>query len=365
MDALDLTHLSAHDPAPQGTVIERTPGTSLRRGARTLVVGAVVLGLAWSFGSAGAAPDSVASAQAVLARATATRQQAEATVQERQDRVGTLEDEAAELGVVDAALTKDLAEARRQLREYAVAAYIDGGQSEIFRSSLNPEQASALAWQSNLAAGQSSSADEAANRFEALKETNTPARLQAAAALDDANRQLEEARFDAIQAAAFERDAEAALAAARQAAAEQAAANAAAAREAQRAQAAAQQAARPPAAPRAAAPSPTSATGSASVPAPAPAAEEAAPSAGSGARGNPTAAESETLARIRHCESRGNYSVVSASGRYRGAYQFDQATWNGVGGTGDPAAASPDEQDYRALLLLRQRGTRPWPNCGR
>ena len=71
------------------------------------------------------------------------------------------------------------------------------------------------------------------------------------------------------------------------------------------------------------------------------------------------------LAAIRECESGGDYGAISASGTYRGAYQFDYATWAGVGGSGDPAAASPAEQDYRALLLLRQRGTRPWPNCGR
>ncbi|MFN7150548.1 MAG: transglycosylase family protein, partial [Microthrixaceae bacterium] len=95
--------------------------------------------------------------------------------------------------------------------------------------------------------------------------------------------------------------------------------------------------------------------------APAPA---GAPSAAPG-QGNPSAAESATLAKIRWCESRNNYSIVSASGRYRGAYQFDRTTWAGVGGSGDPAAASPAEQDYRALLLLRMRGTRPWPRCGR
>jgi hypothetical protein len=81
--------------------------------------------------------------------------------------------------------------------------------------------------------------------------------------------------------------------------------------------------------------------------------------------GNPTAAETATLAKIRRCESGGNYSILSPSGRYRGAYQFDYGTWNSVGGSGDPASAAPAEQDYRALLLLRMRGTRPWPHCGR
>src|ERR671914_175423 len=51
---------------------------------------------------------------------------------------------------------------------------------------------------------------------------------------------------------------------------------------------------------------------------------------------------------LRQCESGGNYGAVSASGQYRGAYQFDRQTWNGVAsrhnpalvGT-DPAAAAP------------------------
>jgi hypothetical protein len=70
-------------------------------------------------------------------------------------------------------------------------------------------------------------------------------------------------------------------------------------------------------------------------------------------------------AALRQCESGGRYNAVSASGKYRGAYQFDQRTWNGVGGTGDPAKASPAEQDKRAAILYSQRGTRPWPNCGK
>jgi hypothetical protein len=78
-----------------------------------------------------------------------------------------------------------------------------------------------------------------------------------------------------------------------------------------------------------------------------------------------TAAEAALLAKIRQCESGGNYSAVSPSGMYRGAYQFSVATWRGVGGTGDPAQASPAEQDMRALMLLRSQGPRAWPHCSR
>lgn len=68
---------------------------------------------------------------------------------------------------------------------------------------------------------------------------------------------------------------------------------------------------------------------------------------------------------LRQCESGGNYRAVSASGLYRGAFQFDLSTWASVGGGGDPAMASPAEQDHRAQLLWSQRGPSPWPVCGR
>ncbi len=73
----------------------------------------------------------------------------------------------------------------------------------------------------------------------------------------------------------------------------------------------------------------------------------------------------EAWAELRWCESRGDYTALNPSGKYRGAYQFDQATWKSVGGTGDPAAAPPDEQDRRARLLYERRGSSPWPFCGR
>ena len=46
-----------------------------------------------------------------------------------------------------------------------------------------------------------------------------------------------------------------------------------------------------------------------------------------------------TLESIAACESGGNPEAVSSEGTYRGKYQFDQGTWESVGGSGDPAAA--------------------------
>jgi peptidoglycan hydrolase-like protein with peptidoglycan-binding domain len=69
------------------------------------------------------------------------------------------------------------------------------------------------------------------------------------------------------------------------------------------------------------------------------------------------------LRRIAECESGGNPRAVSPSGQYRGKYQFDQATWEAYGGTGDPAKAPESVQDRVALKLYRARGTAPWPNC--
>lgn len=71
-----------------------------------------------------------------------------------------------------------------------------------------------------------------------------------------------------------------------------------------------------------------------------------------------------TLDSIASCESGGDPTAVSSDGGYRGKYQFDYGTWEAVGGTGDPAAAAEDEQDYRAALLYSQSGSSPWPVCG-
>jgi hypothetical protein len=70
------------------------------------------------------------------------------------------------------------------------------------------------------------------------------------------------------------------------------------------------------------------------------------------------------LRRIAQCESGGNPQAVSRTGKYRGKYQFDSATWRSAGGSGDPAHAAESVQDRIALRLYRREGTAPWPNCG-
>lgn len=71
------------------------------------------------------------------------------------------------------------------------------------------------------------------------------------------------------------------------------------------------------------------------------------------------AATGDAWAKLRQCESGGNYANKN-NPNYRGAYQFGFGTWQSVGGTGDPADASPAEQDMRAQMLFNQRGWQPW-----
>lgn len=74
--------------------------------------------------------------------------------------------------------------------------------------------------------------------------------------------------------------------------------------------------------------------------------------------------QSEGWQKLRFCESGGNYAN-KRNPLYRGAYQFDYATWNNYGGYYDPADAPPDVQDAKAYDTYRRRGASPWPLCGR
>ncbi|MCZ2830207.1 ubiquitin-like domain-containing protein [Modestobacter sp. VKM Ac-2986] len=81
------------------------------------------------------------------------------------------------------------------------------------------------------------------------------------------------------------------------------------------------------------------------------------------AAGAPATADGLNWAALARCESGGRPNAVSASGTYRGMYQFSRATWAGVGGSGDPAAASVEEQTMRAQMLYARSGAGQW-GCG-
>jgi transglycosylase-like protein len=72
---------------------------------------------------------------------------------------------------------------------------------------------------------------------------------------------------------------------------------------------------------------------------------------------------SPALEAIAACESGGNPQTDTGNSFY-GKYQFTLATWQAVGGAGNPAQASEAEQDRRAAALLAQAGPGQWPVCG-
>jgi len=73
---------------------------------------------------------------------------------------------------------------------------------------------------------------------------------------------------------------------------------------------------------------------------------------------------SDVWARLRFCESRGNYNDNTGNGYY-GAYQFALGTWESLGLTGLPSDAPPAEQDAAAQELQARRGWGQWPVCSR
>lgn len=82
-------------------------------------------------------------------------------------------------------------------------------------------------------------------------------------------------------------------------------------------------------------------------------------------RSNPQA---EQWQKLRFCESTDDYAAqtnFSFDANAFGAYQFEEQTWETVGGIGNPLDALPAEQDARARLLYANRGRQPWPLCGR
>jgi hypothetical protein len=69
-------------------------------------------------------------------------------------------------------------------------------------------------------------------------------------------------------------------------------------------------------------------------------------------------------ARLRECESRGNYAEDTGNGYY-GAYQFSLGTWESLGLSGLPSNAPSTEQDHAAQVLQARTGWGQWPACSR
>lgn len=76
------------------------------------------------------------------------------------------------------------------------------------------------------------------------------------------------------------------------------------------------------------------------------------------------AATANDFARLRQCESGGNYRANTGNGYY-GAYQFAAGTWRGLGYSGMPHQASPATQDAAAAKLQARSGWGQWPACAR
>lgn len=74
-------------------------------------------------------------------------------------------------------------------------------------------------------------------------------------------------------------------------------------------------------------------------------------------------AQTKKAKMIRNRESHGNYRIVSRSGSYAGAYQFDRRTWQTMGGkqfapTANRAPAFA--QDYIMWRTVQSHGWAPW-----
>lgn len=295
------------------------------RWAAGVVLGAVLVG---GVPASAQSADAVTVARRQLAAATNARRQAEARVAQLGAQRDRLEARLAARSAAQSVTAAQLAAARETMRERVVEALIAGGADRRLAAVLGGDRLEDIAVRSSLLMNQASVAADAADAYRALRERSAPEVVRLALQIDEANRVLASAKDDLLQTSALEADAERALTQARNAAR--------AARAAQRA--ATTSTTRPAAASRRGA--------TVRVVRPGPAVDDGG------------------WAKLVKCESGGNYAAVSATGRYRGAYQFDRPTWASVGGTGDPAAASPAEQDLRARMLYEQRGARAWPHCG-
>lgn len=77
------------------------------------------------------------------------------------------------------------------------------------------------------------------------------------------------------------------------------------------------------------------------------------------------AAEEQNWRDLAQCESGMNQRAYNSAGPYYGYFQFNLATWQSVGMTGDPRDYSWDQQLTAAKRLHAQRGWYPWPACAK
>lgn len=81
-------------------------------------------------------------------------------------------------------------------------------------------------------------------------------------------------------------------------------------------------------------------------------------SAGAGGR-------TDVWAALARCESGGNPAARSANGRYTGAFQFSNATWQSLGYEGSAADHPYAVQVAAAQKLQGRSGWGQWPRCSR
>jgi hypothetical protein len=84
-----------------------------------------------------------------------------------------------------------------------------------------------------------------------------------------------------------------------------------------------------------------------------------------GARTTTAAPTGNVWGRLAACESGGDPTSHSASGRYHGAFQFSLATWHSLGYDGNPADHSYATQLQAAQRLQARSGWLQWPSCAR
>ncbi|GHD12290.1 LysM peptidoglycan-binding domain-containing protein [Zhihengliuella salsuginis] len=75
-----------------------------------------------------------------------------------------------------------------------------------------------------------------------------------------------------------------------------------------------------------------------------------------------SAASTSTWEALAECESGGDWSINTGNGYY-GGLQFSMSTWQGFGGTGNPADASKSQQIAVAEQVLATQGWGAWPAC--